>query len=228
MRKNLCVTLGLLVAVPTATLAQVVPHRFQVSPRAAVMNFQEASGLKSAGLVGLDATYFFTRNLGLGASMEFSRPQTDGRFFPAEMSFGDTTFTLQVSQPVTVWHYQLQAVATIGTGSISPFVTAGWGQYRLFLDPQAAREARTVTHGLLTFGGGVNLKLGASSGLRFEIRDDVYRDYDLNEINLVEARFAPRRFPDSVQIPDRKCYDGKCSLSNWQFALGFSFVPGGR
>ncbi len=58
-------------------------------------------------------------------------------------------------------------------------MTAGWGQYRLFLDPQAAREARTVTHGLLTFGGGVNLKLGASSGLRFEIRDDVtLRVYD--------------------------------------------------
>lgn len=228
MRTNSLLTLGLLLGATAVGSAQVVPHRFQVGPRLALMQFDGVSGIENSALIGIDAAYFFTRNLAIGATVDFARPQTDKRYFPAELSFGDTTFVFQVEMPVTIWQYQVTAVGTLPMGSFSPFVTAGFGQYRLFLDPQAARNPTTVTHGLFSVGGGFTVRLGESSGLRLEIRDFIYRNYDLNELNLVETRFQPRRFPDVAPVPDRTCYDAKCNLNNIQFALGFTFVPGGQ
>jgi hypothetical protein len=229
MRRSILGLAGALALASVATAeAQVVPHRFQIGPRLAWLNYASQSGLKGSGLVGVDATYFLSAKLGVGLSVDFTRPQTDGRYHPAEFTFGDTTFIYQATYPITVFQYQLMGIATLGSGSISPYLTGGVGQYRMFIDPQSAMAPRQVTHALLSVGGGVNVRLGSSGGLRLEVRDFMYTGYDLNEINTVNPRFNPRRFPDVAPVPNDKCYRETCRLNNLQFALGFTFVPGGR
>jgi hypothetical protein len=218
----------LVLAVGTASFAgaQAVPGRFQIGPRLGGITFDDASAIEQGPLLGVDATYFLTSTLGVGVSIGLSRPETDGAFFPAEMSFGDTTFVYQVSQPLTIFTYSAQAVINLPLGPLQPFATAGLGQYRIYLDPQATNGAPTVDNFMFNIGAGLTLKVGQSSGFRFEVRNFVFANYDLNRISPVASRFAPRRFPDVVQIPDRTCYDQKCTLNNIQFAVGFSFVPG--
>lgn len=228
MRKNLLLSVGLLLGVPAVGSAQTEPHRFSVGPRLGWVNYQEVSGIDRSGFIGVDAIYAITRNLGIGASIELSRPQTDPRYFPVEFSFGDTTFVYRSTYPITVFQYSATAVGQVSWGKLNPYLTVGLGQYRMFIDPQAARSPKTVTHGLITLGGGVNVRLSDATGLRFEIRDFIYRDYDLNELNQVEGRFAPRRFPEVAPVPSRQCFDATCNLNNIQFALGFTFLPGGR
>jgi len=229
MRRSILGLAGALALASVATAeAQVVPHRFQVGPRLAWLSFPDHSGLKGSGLVGIDAMYFLNRNLGVGFSVDFTRPQTDGRYHPAEFTFGDTTFVYQATYPITIFQYQLMGIATLGSGRISPYLTGGVGQYRLFVDPQSAQGARQLGHVMMTVGGGVNLRLGNSGGLRFEVRDFMYTGYDLNEVNTVNPRFNPRRFPDLAPIPDDQCYRATCKLNNLQLAFGFTFVPGGR
>lgn len=227
MRKNLGFSLGLLIGFTTIAAAQTAPHRFTIGPRIGWVNYKDVSGVDRSGFIGVDAIYSLTRNFGIGASMEMSRPQTDSRYFPVEFSFGDTTFVYRTSYPITVFQYSATAVGQMTWGKLNPYVTVGLGQYRMFIDPQAARSPKTVTHGLLTLGGGFNVKLGEATGLRFEVRDFIYRNYDLNEINEVETRFNPRRFPEVAPVPSRQCMDATCNLSNIQFALGFTFLPGG-
>jgi hypothetical protein len=229
MRRSILGLAGALALASVATAeAQVVPHRFQIGPRLAWLNYASQSGLKKSGLVGLDATYFLSPRLGLGFSVDFTRPQTDGRYHPEEFTFGDTTLIFQATYPISIVQYQLMGMATLGSGSFSPYLTAGLGQYSMFVDPQSAVAPRTVTHVMMTLGGGVNMRLGSIGGLRFEVRDVMYTGYDLNEINTVNSRFNPRRFPDVAQVPNDRCYRETCRLNNLQFALGFTFVPGGR
>lgn len=230
MRRSIVGLAGALaLAVATTTVeAQVVPRRFQVGPRLGWVNFAEESGIKGSGLVGMDAVYFLNRTFGVGFSLDFARPQTDGQYFPAEFSFGDTTFIYQATYPITVFQYQVVGLAQFGSGRISPFVTGGFGQYRLYLDPQASTGQRQVANGLFTVGAGLNVRLGEASGLRLEVRDFIYTGYDLNEVDQVNSRYAPRRFPDVAPVPDDTCYRETCSLNNLQFAFAFTFVPGGR
>jgi hypothetical protein len=226
-RSVLALAGALALAVATPARAQV-PHRFQVGPRLGWLTYAEQSGIKNSGLVGIDAMYFLNRNLGVGFSLDFARPQTDGAFFPAEFTFGDTTFIYQASYPITVFQYQLMGIYTLGSGRLSPYLIGGLGQYRLFIDPQAAAAQRQVAHTLATVGGGINVRLGSNAGLRFEVRDFVYTGFDLNEVNQVNSRFNPRRFPDLAPVPNDQCYQETCRLNNLQFAFGFTFIPGGR
>jgi hypothetical protein len=229
MRRSILGLVGVLALAPVVTAqAQVQRHRFQVGPRAAWLQFPEKSGLKDAGLFGMDALYYLNGHLGVGFSLDFSRPQTNGPFFPAEFTFGDTTFIYQATYPLTTFQYQVLGIYSLSSGRFSPYLVGGAGQYTLFIDPQASQGQHNVTHGMFTVGGGLNVRLGQNSGLRFEVRDFLYSGYDLNEVNNVKSRFAPRRFPDVAPVPDNTCYRETCRLSNLQFAFGFTFVPGGR
>ena len=230
MRRSVIGLVGVLVVAPVATTqAQVQRHRFQVGPRLAWLNFAEKSGMKSSGLVGVDALYYLTGNLGIGFSIDFSRPQTDGAYHPVEFSFGDTTLIYQASYPVTVFQYQLLGIYSLGGGGrFSPYVIGGLGQYRFFIDPQTAAAATQFSHMVMTVGGGVNIRLGENAGLRLEVRDFMYSGYDLNEVDAVNPRFAPRRFPEVARVPNDECYRSTCRLNNLQLGFGFTFVPGGR
>lgn len=201
--------------------AQVVPHQFQIGPRAGTISYDAASGIKSGTLMGVDAAYFITRNLGIGFVLDLSRPETDGSFFPAELTFGDTTFVYEVTQPLTIINVQLQGVLAFPMGRLAPFLTGGVGTYRIFMDPQAAKGNRSFTATSFSVGGGVNLRVAASSGFRLEVRDQIFSSFDRDRLNPVDPRFRPQRFQELVSTPPAE----KSTVHNIAFALAFSFVP---
>jgi hypothetical protein len=222
MTRKTIVALTMLAVGATGGLsAQIVPHQFQIGPRAGTIGFDNSSGIKRGGLLGVDATYYLTRGLGIGLVLDLSRPETDGSFFPAELSFGDTTFAYEVSQPLTIVNAQLQATFAFNAGRLAPFVAAGVGSYRIFLDPQVANGPRSFSNLSYSLGGGVNLRVGESSGIRLEVRDHVYSKFDRDRLNPVNARFAPLRFPELIPQP----VAAKSTIHNIALLLAFSFVP---
>jgi hypothetical protein len=204
-----------------AAHAQIVPRQFQIGPRAGTISYDDASGIKRSGLLGVDAAYFVTRNIGIGALLELSRPETNGDFFPAELSFGDTTFVYKVSQPLTILNAQVTGVIALPMGRLAPFVNGGVGVYRMYLDPQVAGGPESFSDMSLSIGGGINIRVGQASGLRFEIRDQVFTNFDRDRLNPVGPRFQPRRYPELIPPP----VAAKSTIHNIALVAAFSFVP---
>jgi hypothetical protein len=222
MTRRTILTLATLAVGATGGLgAQIVPHQFQIGPRAGSISYDNASGIKHAGLLGVDAAYFINRNIGIGFLLDLSRPSTDGRFFPAELSFGDTTLVFQVTQPLTIVNAQIQGMVAFPRGRLAPFVAAGVGTYRIYMDPQAAVGPKSVSAMSYSLAGGINYRVAESSGLRLEIRDQIFSNFDRDQLNPVNPRFGPRRYPDLVTPP----VAAKSTISNLALLLAFSFVP---
>jgi hypothetical protein len=230
-RKTLAACTALTLGLAGALSAQAGARQFHVGPRAGNIQYEEVSGLKSSGILGFEANYFLTRNLAIGMLIDASRPQTDGKFFPAELSFRDTTMIFEVSMPVTVVNAQVQGVLQYELGRIAPFVTGGVGVYKLYLDPQVATLPTTITNLSLSLAGGLNLRTGSSSAVRLEIRDHIYTDFDREQLNPVDPRYRlnegrlstapPARFPERIPPPPAS----KSTLHNLTLLVGFSFMP---
>lgn len=222
MTRKTIVALTILAVGATRGLdAQIVARQFQIGPRAGTIGYDDASGIERGGLLGVDATYFLTPNFGIGFLLDLSRPETDGSFFPAELTIQDTTFVYQVTQPLTIINGQVEGVFALNAGRLSPFVTAGIGSYRIYLDPQVAGGPRSFTNVSYSIGGGVNLRVGESSGFRVEVRDQVFSKFDRDRLNPVNPRFSPSRYPDLVSPP----VAAKSTIHNIALLLAFSFVP---
>jgi opacity protein-like surface antigen len=206
------------VAAPAAAQRQ-----FQVGPRVGYTRFAEKTGIESSAMVGLDAMYSLFGNLSVGVRFDFARPVTDGRYSPAEMTFGDTTMVFTVSQPLTIVHYAAAAEFAIG-GRLSPFVNGAVGGYRISLDPQSANAATSVNQLLFAVGGGIDFQVSGGTSIRLSVTDLIYNKFDRANLNPVDPRFAPVRFPDAV--PPQPPFEG--AAHNIHFALAFSFAPGGR
>lgn len=207
-------------AAPAA--AQTATGQFSVGPRLGYVRYESATGLKNTAVLGLDAVYHVSRNLAVGFTLDVARPSTDSSFFPAEMSFGDTTFVFAVSQPVTVLNYQLQGKFTTG-GSFAPFLVASIGGYQVTSDPQVAAGETNFRELGFSFGGGIDLSTGSATAFRLEIRDFVWSDFDRDFLYPVQDRFKPTRFPDVLPTPDP--FTG--TAHNIVASLAFSFTPGG-
>jgi opacity protein-like surface antigen len=220
MIRRILVGVALLGAVPALAAAQ---GQFQVGPRIGYTKYAERTAIEAGPMLGLDAAYSVSRNLSIGVRLDFARPVTDGNFFPAEMTFGDTTMLFAVSQPLTVLHYGVAAEFTTG-GSFAPFVNAGVGAYRLSLDPQVARGVQHVSDLSFTLGGGIDFQTSPGTQIRLTVQDIIYNNFDRALLNPVDPRFAPVRFPDV--IPVQEPFEGVAH--NIHVALAFSFTPGGR
>ena len=215
------VVLGVAVAalLPLPAVAQT--GQFSVGPRLGYINYDTETGLESAGILGLDATYRINRNIGIGFTVDVGRPTTDSSFFPAEMSFGDTTFVFAVSQPVTVVNYHLMLEATTG-GTFAPFLLGSVGGYRMTLDPQVGGNEDVNELGF-SFGGGISFQTSGGTAIRLEARDFVFTNFDREVLYPVEQRFRPTRFPQVLPTPAP--FDG--TAHNIIVSLAFSFTPGG-
>jgi hypothetical protein len=208
----------------TVPVAAQEAHQFQIGPRLGMVKYNTNTGIKStSALIGLDGLFSVTPNLGLGFRLDLSRPLTDGTFFPAEMTFRDTTELFAVSQPLTIVQYS--AKAEFGTGgSMSFFVNGSVGGYRITLDPQVANGLKNVQHLGFGFGGGLAIQASSTSHLRLEVADAMWTKFDRADLNPVGAAFAPAQFPEA--IPAKAPFSG--SVSNLQFSLAFWFTPGGE
>jgi hypothetical protein len=138
------------------------------------------------------------------------------------MTFNDTTLILAVSQPLTVIQYMAQAQVETG-GSISVFANGGAGGRTISLDPQAARGQVTVSDWMFSAGAGVRIRAGSGTSVMLEVQDLIYANFNRNDINPVEPRFQPTRFPDVV--PYQAEYTG--TAHNIYAAISFIFTPGG-
>lgn len=217
--------LRLLVGVGLAGLVSAGPlaaQQFDISPRLGFVSFKDATGLRESGMLGLEAMYRVSPNIGVGVRGDVARPSTEGDFFPAEMSFGDTTLIFGVQQPVTVMHYGALAQLETG-GSLSLFGLGSIGGYAITLDPQAARGKRTFNQWAATAGGGVRLRTSSTTSVRLEVHDLIFLNYERNQLDPVEPRFKPVRFPDVLPVQPE--FDG--TAHNFFFALSFTFSPGG-
>lgn len=211
------------IAVGAVTVPAAAQRQFHVGPRLGYTRFAEKTSIESSAMLGLDAMYALTGNISVGVRFDFARPVTDGTYAPAEMTFGDTTMVFAVSQPLTIVDAGVNAEYQVG-GRLSPFVQGGVGAYRISLDPQAAVGATSFTELLFTVGGGVDFQVSPSASIRLSVHDLIYNYFNRDNLNPVDPRFAPQRFPDA--IPPQPPFEGVAH--NLHFALAFSFAPGGQ
>jgi hypothetical protein len=199
---------------------------FEIGPRLGYVMWKAETGMTESAMLGVDALYKVNRHIGLGVRFDVARPGTDGQYFPAEMTFGppnsDTTMILAVSQPLTVVQYGVQAQLETG-GSFSVFAKGGAGGSTISLDPQAARGQVSVSDWMFSAGAGVRIAAGSGTSVTLEVQDLIYANYNRNDINPVEPRFRPTRFPDVV--PYQAEYSG--TAHNIYAAISFTFTPGG-
>jgi len=219
MYRRLVVGLGLVALAAGPVAAQ----QFEIGPRLGYVKWKAETGMKNAALLGVDATYKISSRLGLGVRFDVARPGTDGKYFPAEMTFGDdTTMILAVSQPLTVLQYGVQAQFETG-GALSVFARGGGGGRSITLDPQAARGRITVSDWMFTAGGGIRIRAGGGTSVTLEVHDLIYPNFTRESINPVEPRFRPVRFPDVIPIQPE--FSG--TAHNIYAAISFIFTPGG-
>lgn len=226
MTRGRVVLSGLLLATMVSpAAAQFQARRYQVGARLGTVSFDKTSGIKDGPMLGVDGTYFFTSNIGVGFMLDVTRPETDGRFFPAEFTFLDTTFVYEVTQPLTVLQVGGQGVLRLPVGDrIAPYVLGGFGWYRFYLDPQVSYGPRAFTNTMTQVGAGLTIRMGENSGIRFEFRNIRMQDYDRERLNPVGPRFRPVRFPELVVAPEAP----KNTASNSLLSIAFSFTPGGQ
>jgi len=223
MRISLAVCLISLAGFTGAAGAQTFSRQFQVTPRGGYVRYDDASGIKDAGAVGVDAMYNFTRMFSVGGGVMVARTVTEGSNFISQLRFGDTTFLFAVQQPLSILDATVNATARFPFGRFSPFVTGGIGSYKIYMDPQANAAPRQFSRMALQIGGGLNIGLGRRSGLVLEIRDLIYTDFNRGRLNPnTRAALLNTRFNEDVPIVST----AKKSLNNLMFSLGFSFSPG--
>ena len=203
--------------------------QFQVGPRLGYVKYATKTGIRddgfksSSAVLGLDGLYGLTNNIGLGFRLDLSRPQTDGNYFPAEMTFKDTIQLFKISQPLTILEYF--GKIEVGTGgSFNLFVNGSVGGYNITLDPQVADGLKNVKDMAFGLGGGLAIQAGGSTHVRLEVNSAIWQNFDRSALNPVSGRFNPVQFPQA--IPAQAPFKG--GVSNLQFSLAFSFAPGGE
>jgi Outer membrane protein beta-barrel domain len=218
MYRRLVVGIGL-VALAAGPLAA---QDFEIGPRLGYVKWKSETSMKGAGMLGVDAIYRLSSRLGVGVRLDVARPGTDPQYFSAEMSFGDTTLIFAVKQPLTVMQYEVQAQVETG-GSFSLFAKGGAGGRTISLDPQSAHGLVTLTDWAFSVGGGIRLRTGGGTSVLLEAQDLIYPNFARDDLNPVEPRFRPTRFPDVV--PAFPQFDG--TAHNIYAAISFIFTPGG-
>lgn len=227
MRRLLISGLALAALVATADRAepQAVAKQFQVVPAAGWTTHDNASALDAAPFLGVDASYFLTRNLAFGLQFYAARPVTKGEDLPlALMDFGDTTFIYAVSQHVTTVGAGVQLQYHIPFNQIEAFALGGAGVYQIYLDPRRTQDVSRHSGPTVTLGGGLSYAVSEAVGVRIEARDMIWMDYDRSVLDATERTPYVRnnRFPDLIAAPP----EAKDVVHNFRFALGFSFIPG--
>ncbi|HXE57032.1 MAG TPA: outer membrane beta-barrel protein [Gemmatimonadales bacterium] len=234
LRAALPTAAALLVA-HAAAAAQVVPGRFQVSVQGAWQRYAESAALDPAPLAGLEGTFFLNRFVGIGAHLLAGRPWTRGDYFPyvrhtalSTDQSNDTTLLYRVRQRVTHLQVGADAVLRAELGRLAPYATAGAGYYRFFLDPQQVNGLRDLSGPAFHVGGGLELHVSPTAGLRLAITDQVLLEFDRDRfcVNCTGAMALLRedRFPNPDPPPPPK----ESTIHNLRFTAAFSFVPGGQ
>lgn len=195
----------------------------------------ECSAFSNNLQAGLSALYGLTERISIGLAFDFGRPVTNGAYFPAAtMERAGTQELTLVNQRLTVLQYSIEGAWAPSFARLSPFVNAGIGGYTVYLDAPKADFAGvsgfdSFTDLRFSIGVGLDFALGEASGIRLEVRDQIFTGWDRNKLNPVQGEptlirnFQTTLFPDLLPKPP----DESETLNNFMVSLGFNFVPGG-
>lgn len=213
--------MALLLASAGGVAAQVEQGRLQVTPYAGFLRADNSSALKDAAMVGIEAVYYFMPTVGVGLTGNFSRAESDGSYFPAmRWDVGpDTSFLLHVGQDLTIVTYGLIAKANFRAGRLAPYAAGGVIGWTLFLDPQSNDSPQDVGGVGFELGGGVHFTLSERAGIRLDLRDLVFTDFNRDDLNPVDPRFQT----DVFLVPDPPA--AKSTIHNIRATIGFTYVP---
>lgn len=220
---TLAAVMGLALAAPVD--AQEVTGQFTVAPSGGYFMFDDAAALDDFAAVGMDVTYHVNEMVGVGIYFDASRPTSIGEHYaPARHVYPDTIFLFAVSQQVTTTNYGLAARVRVPLGMMSAAAMAGLGRYTIFADPEINRRAINFSGTQFMAGAGLEFAIGQRSGIRAEIRDYVYTDYDRELLNPVHPAHRDATWPELREgVPEPKD-----TIHNLRFSLGFMFIPGSR
>jgi hypothetical protein len=214
------VALALMTLVIADASAQVATDRFQVVLQAGWQTYAGGSGLNSGPTVAGDATYFFGSRIGVGVWSDLTIAESAGdKFTPAAFSFVDSTTFHTINQSVDIWHYGLHAKLQLA-GRTAPFLLAGAGGYRLFLDPQQNSGNSSTTGFVLRFGVGIDVAIGEAVGLELALADIFYPDWDPSALLPTQEDFRNTRFPELNPDPGELSQ----SVHNFKFVVGLTLV----
>ena len=245
MRSTRAVGAGLLLAFaallsPDQAAGQYYePGQWRVNTVFGVSSYDGAAGLKTTGFVGGEVHYSFTRNISLGGTINFSRPEVNGAYFPLALFkiAADTSILYEAGYQATQSTYNV--LATLGTPVMERgyvYALGGVGGYTIWTSPSSVRDIaelndrRAVTHMMIPVGLGVAYAVSDAVGVRISARDDIFLKGDAlrGELNPVEPRFQNTCAVENFCIleANRNPPEPKSTLHNFRFSIGFEFTPG--
>jgi hypothetical protein len=212
--------------------AQVEAGTWETIPTGGVYLYGAASGFDDAAFFGGDVYYFLNEYLGIGLTLSFARPVMDGSVFDrVQFSFlADTSALYRVGQQVTQATYAPVVVAAVEAGGFDIRGYGGVGGTTFYLDPEinAGNKSETIMSWFL--GGGVGYRFTERSGVRVEVRDEVFTGFERDKFFPAEnrtgyrnegRRFVNDRIPEANGSPP----EPDETIHNIRLSIGFIFMP---
>jgi hypothetical protein len=190
---------------------------------------QTCASAANSLMAGLSALYWFVDAFAIGVAFDVARPVTNGAYFlPAEMTISGASQLTLVSQRLTVLQYQVEGEFA-PNWKLAPVVMGGIGGYTVYGDPPKSDAAavtgfKSQSDLMFSIGVGLDWALGAAGGLRLSVTDMVYTGWDREGLNVVDPAYQSAVWPDLIPAPP----EASETLHNFNIALAFTFVPGGR
>lgn len=208
--------------------AQTQRNKFSVVTRVGAVAPERSASIDVGGIVGVDTEYGINRYLGLSAAIDVSRANTHGADFLSRLRYGDpatgggdTVYYQYNSQPVNTINLGLNAVGRLPLGRLTPFIMGGVGSYTQLLDVEVSGRAARNSDLSYLGGAGVNIRLSDRTGLQFDVRSVMLRNYDRAFLDPTRGRSPNNVFPeDFPSVPT-----AKKTAQNTVITLGFRYIP---
>jgi len=232
MNRNVAALLAALGCGATALAAQDAGSRFRVTPTIGVMKFDKTSALsdldgsKLWASAGLSASYLVGGGLRAGVYLEFQQPQTSPDYYPYALFRTSGAYQLfGATQVVSALSFGLDASYTIGAGKLGPYIRGGIGRHAVYGDVQVQNATDHVAGTQFLAGAGINYAVSQMIGLRVEVLDFMWSDWDRDALNPVTPAYQNTTFPEDNPAGINESKPGL--IHNLRLALGFSFTPSG-
>jgi len=195
----------------------------EVSTFLSWQRFDEAAALENGPAAGLEVMYFARPAVAVGGYLSVGRPKTRGEYFPlVGLKFEDSTFFYLPDQTVTQIGFGIAGLLRFASlEPFAPYVTAGAGRTRFFMDPEQNRGIRSESVATWMLGGGVQYSSGGGVGLRLDVRDEIFTGFDREIFSVVDPLYIDRTMPH----PNPSIPEAKSTVHNIRVSLAFSFVP---
>ncbi len=217
------------VALGATTSAAQEATRFRIVPVVGVMRFDKTSALNALdggkywASGGLSASYAVTPGFRAGLYLEYQRPTTSSEFYPYALFRTGADYQLfGVSQVVSILSYGVDVAYQL-PNRWGPFVKVGLGRHAVYSDVQVNNATAHVEGTQFVVGGGLNYTFTEAIGVRLELVDFMWNDWERDALNPVDPAYQNNTFPEDN--PEGITYSKPSLIHNMRLAVGFSFAP---